>query len=39
MGGLAGVNLKATEALNWIAEAEREQLGLCTDSKAIVTQT
>ena len=39
MGGSVGANPEAAETLKWIAEAWREQLGLYTDSEAIVTQT
>ena len=39
MGGSAGANPEAAEALKWIAEAWREQLVLYTDSEAIVTRT
>ena len=39
VGGSAGVNPKAAEALKQIAEAQREQLDLYTDSEATGTRT
>ena len=38
-GGSVGVDSEVAETLKWIAEAWREQLGLYTDSEAIVTRT
>ena len=38
-GGSAGANPEAAETLKWIAEAQREQLVLHTDSEATVTRT
>ena len=39
VGGSVGANPEAAETLKWIAKARREQLGMYTDSVAIVTRT